>query len=92
MQFKGPKLCFVIEDDGPGIPAEQRDAILQPFVRVDQSRSRDKGGFGLGLAIVSRIVGWHQGRLRINDSLLGGARFSLELTVLQASEKNQTAG
>ena len=92
VQFKGPKLCFVIEDDGPGIPAEQRDAILQPFVRVDQSRSRDKGGFGLGLAIVSRIVGWHQGRLRINDSLLGGARFSLELPVLQASEKKQTAG
>ena len=60
VQLHGNRLQLVVEDDGPGIPPDQREAILQPFVRVDQSRSRDKGGFGLGLAIVSRIVGWHQ--------------------------------
>lgn len=91
VQQQGPRLCFVIDDDGPGIPIEQREAIFQPFVRLEQSRSRDHGGFGLGLAIVSRIVSWHQGRLRISDSLLGGAQFSLELPILQDAEK-KTAG
>jgi len=84
-------LQLVVEDDGPGIPPDQREAILQPFVRVDQSRNRDKGGFGLGLAIVSRILGWHQGRLRIDDSLLGGARFSLSLPQDPAGQKTKTA-
>ncbi len=84
-------LQLVVEDDGPGIPPDQREAILQPFVRVDQSRNRDKGGFGLGLAIVSRILGWHQGRLRIDDSLLGGARFSLSLPKDPAGQKTKTA-
>jgi len=70
---------FVVEDDGIGIPKAQRDSILQPFVRLDQSRSKGHGGFGLGLAIVSRIVSWHQGQLSIDDSVLGGASFKLQL-------------
>jgi two-component system, OmpR family, sensor kinase len=70
---------FVVEDDGVGIPKAQRDSILQPFVRLDQSRSKGHGGFGLGLAIVSRIVSWHQGQLSIGDSVLGGAAFKLQL-------------
>ncbi len=91
VQQQGNWLQLVVEDDGPGIPPDQREAILQPFVRVDQSRNRDKGGFGLGLAIVSRILGWHQGRLRIDDSLLGGARFSLSLPQDPAGQKTKTA-
>ena len=91
VQQQGNWLQLVVEDDGPGIPPDQREAILQPFVRVDQSRNRDKGGFGLGLAIVSRILGWHQGRLRIDDSLLGGARFSLSLPKDPAGQKTKTA-
>lgn len=89
VQQHGNRLHLVVEDDGPGIPPDQREAILQPFVRVDQSRSRDKGGFGLGLAIVSRIIGWHQGRLAIDDSLLGGARFSLALPADPAGSKKK---
>jgi two-component system OmpR family sensor kinase len=91
VQQQGNWLQLVVEDDGPGIPPDQREAILQPFVRVDQSRNRDKGGFGLGLAIVSRILGWHQGRLRIDDSLLGGARFSLSLPQDPVRQKTKTA-
>ncbi len=68
-----------VEDDGPGIPLAQRDAILQPFVRLDAGRNKGQGGFGLGLAIVSRIVNWHQGRLTIDSSTLGGACFSISL-------------
>jgi len=91
VQQQGNWLQLVVEDDGPGIPPDQREAILQPFVRVDQSRNRDKGGFGLGLAIVSRILGWHQGRLRIDDSLLGGARFSMSLPQDPVRQKTKTA-
>ncbi len=70
---------IVVEDDGIGIPKAQRDSILQPFVRLDPSRSKGHGGFGLGLAIVSRIVSWHHGQLSIDDSVLGGAAFKLQL-------------
>lgn len=72
-------IVFTIEDDGPGIPATQREAILQPFVRLDAGRNKSQGGFGLGLAIVSRIVHWHQGKLAIDSSRLGGARFQIQL-------------
>ncbi len=77
------QLLVRVEDDGPGIAPEQRDNILQPFVRLDESRSKGHGGFGLGLAIVSRIVSWHQGQINIGDSALGGALFELRLPVKQ---------
>lgn len=79
VQQTSDNVQFVVEDDGIGIPKAQRDNILQPFVRLDQSRSKGHGGFGLGLAIVSRIVSWHQGQLSIDDSVLGGAAFKLQL-------------
>ena len=74
---KGLILC--VDDDGPGVPDAQREAIVQPFVRLEQSRNREFGGFGLGLAIVSRIVSWHQGQLTITDAPSGGARFQIWL-------------
>lgn len=68
---------FIIEDDGPGIPAEQRAAIFEPFYRIDNSRHRDSGGHGLGLAIVQRICDWTNARITVEDSTLGGALFKL---------------
>jgi signal transduction histidine kinase len=68
---------FTVEDDGPGIPAEQRAAIFEPFYRIDNSRQRDSGGHGLGLAIVKRICEWTQAQVSVEDSELGGARFRL---------------
>lgn len=79
LQASSDALVIQVEDDGPGIPTHQRDAILQPFVRLDESRSKGRGGFGLGLAIVSRIVSWHRGTIHIDDSALGGARFTIRL-------------
>jgi signal transduction histidine kinase len=68
---------FTVEDDGPGIPAEQRSAIFEPFYRIDNSRQRDSGGHGLGLAIVRRICEWTQAEVSVEDSALGGALFRL---------------
>ncbi len=65
----------VVEDDGPGIPAEQRVRIFEPFARVDAHRGESSGGVGLGLAIVRRILEAHGGSVEAGASGLGGARF-----------------
>jgi signal transduction histidine kinase len=68
---------LVVADDGPGIPQEQRDAVFQRFTRLDDARSRDSGGAGLGLAIVHDIVARHSGTISIGTSETGGARMIL---------------
>lgn len=64
-----------VADDGPGIPAAERERVFKPFARLDKSRHRASGGYGLGLSIVQRIVEWHGGRIEIDDSPQGGALF-----------------
>jgi signal transduction histidine kinase len=66
---------LVVEDDGPGIPEDQRDRVFERFVRLDEARARDAGGSGLGLAIVEEIVAAHGGAVAVSTSRLGGARF-----------------
>ena len=66
-----------VDDDGPGIAAADRERIFEPFVRLDTSRSRDTGGYGLGLAIVRRVAAWHGGGVSVESSVLGGARFTI---------------
>lgn len=72
-------LEIVVEDDGPGIPPEERARIFEPFYRLDRSRDRATGGFGLGLSIAHKAVALHGGSLRVEDALLGGARFVVTL-------------
>jgi len=67
-----------VEDDGCGIPEPYRDNIFDPFTRVDSSRERGSGGYGLGLAIVKQVANAHGGKVCVDDSDLGGARFLLE--------------
>ena len=66
-----------VDDDGPGIPAGRRDAVVRRFVRLDEGRARDGGGAGLGLAVAADVVDAHGGTLHITDSPLGGARVTL---------------
>jgi signal transduction histidine kinase len=81
-------MCLIhIEDDGPGIPVEDREKIFEPFTRLDSSRSKLSGGYGLGLAIVSRIVKWHGGEIFVTDGSLGGACFTLRLPGKSDSNK-----
>ena len=67
-------VIFRVEDDGPGIPADEREDAMRPFTRLDPSRNQDLGsGVGLGLAIVEDIARTHGGSLRLGDSpVLGG--------------------
>lgn len=66
-----------VEDDGQGIPESERTRVLEPFVRLETSRSRPFGGVGLGLALVHRIVEAHGGSVAISEASLGGARVTL---------------
>jgi signal transduction histidine kinase len=70
-----------IDDDGPGIPVEQRDRVFERFARLDDARSRDAGGSGIGLAIVKQVTEVHGGTVVATDSPLGGARFSVTLPI-----------
>jgi len=68
-----------VADDGPGIAAEDAERVFQRFVRLDDARTRDAGGAGLGLALAAEIVSKHQGHLGLVPSVIGGATFELTL-------------
>lgn len=86
-----------VEDDGPGIPPDKLEKVFVPFARLDDSRTRSSGGYGLGLSIVQRIAYWHGGLASVSRSNLGGAKFtvlwprkqSLRKTAKERSGANQ---
>lgn len=67
-------LTVTVDDDGPGIPAHQRDEVFKPFLRLDDARNQDEGGTGLGLAIARDIARSHGGDITLADSPMGGLR------------------
>ena len=78
-------LTVTVEDDGPGIPPEDRARLLEPFERGEASRNRATGGSGLGLALAARIVLRHGGTLELGDALSGGLRVTVRLPVDHAA-------
>jgi signal transduction histidine kinase len=76
---RGHDVVLSVDDDGPGIPESERERVLQRFVRLDEARSRDDGGSGLGLSIVDEVVRAHGGSMSITQSTLGGARIQVAL-------------
>jgi two-component system, OmpR family, sensor kinase ParS len=72
------RFVLVVDDDGPGIPQSERDRAFEPFSRLDKSRDRASGGFGIGLAIVQQIARWHGGKASISTADMGGARLRFE--------------
>ncbi|OXM54623.1 sensor histidine kinase [Amycolatopsis alba] len=74
---------LTVTDDGPGIPAEDRERVFDRFVRLDDGRARDDGGAGLGLAIVAEIAHAHGGTVEVADHD-GGARFVVRLPAADA--------
>lgn len=78
-------LALAVDDDGPGIPTDQREGLLESFVRLDPSRSRQTGGAGLGLSIVKALVEAHHGTLSIGGAEIGGARVTVRLPLFRAT-------
>ncbi|CAH1665009.1 MULTISPECIES: ATP-binding protein [unclassified Chelatococcus] len=78
---EGRWLVLTVDDDGPGVPVDQREEVFKPFVRLDEARNLDEGGTGLGLAIVRDIARSHGGEVTLADSPLGGLRALVKLPV-----------
>ena len=70
---------IIIDDDGPGIPAERREDVFRPFYRLDESRNPSTGGTGLGMTIARDVVRGHGGELTLEDSPMGGLRARVRL-------------
>lgn len=80
----GDKIQIHVDDDGIGIPPEERQRVFTAFTRLDRSRDRTTGGHGLGLAIVKQVLEQHGGTVSAHESPLGGARFTLDWPMLQS--------
>lgn len=74
VRTNGDGVTVLVDDDGKGIPPDDRARVLERFTRLDEGRSRDDGGAGLGLAVADEVVRAAGGRLSIEESPLGGAR------------------
>ena len=75
----GEMIEITVDDDGPGIPADQREEVFRPFYRLDRSRNPETGGTGLGLTIARDVARGHGGDLVLEDGPLGGVRARLRL-------------
>lgn len=72
LRERNARAVITIEDDGPGIPASEKEAIFRPFYRIDDSRNRETGGVGLGLSVASSIIQSHGGELTLENRAGGG--------------------
>jgi signal transduction histidine kinase len=81
-EISGNHVLVHVDDDGIGIPPEERRRVFYAFTRLDRSRDRATGGYGLGLAIVRLVLEQHDGTATADESPLGGARFTLSWPML----------
>ena len=79
LRESGDAVVVTVADDGPGIPADQRDAALRPFTRLESSRNRETGGTGLGLTIAQDVVLAHRGRIELGTAASGGLQVTVTL-------------
>ncbi len=78
---KDERLWLYVDDDGPGIPAERREDVFKPFLRLDEARNMDESGTGLGLAIALDIAHAHGGDIILDVSPMGGLRAAVKVPV-----------
>ena len=76
---RGRMVRIVVDDDGPGIPSARREEVFKAFVRLDDARSPDSAGVGLGLTIARDIMRGHGGEITLSESPSGGLRAELSL-------------
>jgi signal transduction histidine kinase len=82
---RGRQVVLAVADDGAGVPEAERERVFERFVRLDDARSRDDGGAGLGLAIARDVARRHGGTLDVGTAPSGGARFELRLPLAEGS-------
>ncbi len=85
----GSDLLLVVEDDGIGVEPPMRDKIFEPFTQLDNQERASEKGHGLGLAIVKQIAVWHGGDANVEESKLGGARFTVRWPIRQESTEHR---
>ncbi len=76
---EGARVVIRVQDDGPGVPSEDLGQLFEPFFRVDRSRSKKTGGYGLGLSMCKRILEAHGGGIAFENRPGRGACFTLTL-------------
>jgi two-component system, OmpR family, sensor kinase len=84
---EGGRAVLQVRDHGPGLSAEERTAVFEPFYRSDPSRARERGGAGLGLAIVGAIVAAHGGEVQVSSEPGEGATFRVSLSVVSEGDE-----
>lgn len=85
VRAEGATALLEVCDDGPGVPPERREAVFDRFTRLDEARTRDSGGSGLGLSIVREITARHGGTVRVGETPGGGACFTVRLPLAAGS-------
>ena len=85
----GDRAVLTIADEGPGIPPEHRQLIFYRFFRVDEARSRERGGAGLGLAIAKWAVDIHGGQITVDERPGKGSEFRMVLPVVPSEPELQ---
>jgi signal transduction histidine kinase len=83
ISVRGDLVVLIVDDEGPGIPIEKRELMLEPFSRIEESRSRGTGGAGLGLAIVRTLAEAHGGKVEIGETAKRGARITVTLPLFR---------
>ena len=78
---EGQWVRIEVDDNGPGIPASERENVFRPFYRIDHSRNVDDGNSGLGLAIARDIAKSHGGEIALGESSMGGLRAIISLPI-----------
>lgn len=79
LHMNAAEVTLVVDDDGPGIPPDERARVFERFTRLDEGRARDAGGVGLGLPMVRAIVERHAGTVTVDHAPIGGARLVVRL-------------
>lgn len=77
----GASIDITVDDDGPGVPESQREAVFRPFYRLDKARNPDTGGVGLGLTIARDVIRAHGGEVHLEQAPQGGLRVAIRLPV-----------
>ena len=79
LESNNRRLEITIDDDGPGIPEDKREDVFKAFYRLEESRNKETGGIGLGLAITKDVITSHGGKIELTDSPLGGLRVLISI-------------